>query len=135
MSAKILFSKNGTTGTTGGNTQPLPGTNGDDAKGLPVYLGLAAEFPMEFAFTKSTVDCVFGLEGSLDGTTWSPLAFYRCDTGALVSDLTLSATGRVIVRPFLSLNLAAIRPVAYASAGPAAGDVAVVRSYYRGAVS
>jgi len=131
MSIKVLFDKNGTTGTTGDNTNPLPATNNADAKGLPIYNGFYPEFPIEFAFTKSTVDCTFAMEGTLDGTLWSTLAFVRCDTGATVASVALTTSARFIVKPVLASHLHAIRPVAYTSAGAAVGDVAVIRAFLK----
>lgn len=131
MSAEILFSKTGTTATTGETAGALPASDTADAKGLPIFNGLYSEQPFEFAFTKSTVNCTFGLEGTLDGSTWSPMAFVRCDTGATVASVTLSATGRVIAKPVLSQHLHSLRPVAYTSAGAAAGDEAIVRCFKR----
>lgn len=134
MSTKVLFDKTGTAGTTGANDSVLPASNTADAKGLDVNSGAYAEFPLEFIYTKSTQDATFSLEGSLDGTSYSPLAFVRLDTGATVASYDFTGTGRVLVKPVLTQNLLAIRPVAFAAGAAAAGDHAVVRTFYRGAV-
>jgi hypothetical protein len=129
------------TGTTGGvpvgtqlnaivglNANKIPAVDGADAKGVVIYTGRHLDEPLEVVFTRNAQDGTFYLEGSLDGTNFSRLAFRRLDDDTVVPALAMSASTRVIVKlpqPGAWNRLAAVRCGFFLAADDADAQIVV----------
>ena len=139
-----LLAKTGTTGVpptgeasvAGANANKIPSSDTADAKGTTIYSGRHLDETLEVIFTKNAQNGTFYLEGSLDGTNFSRLAFMRLDDGTVVgglAGLSLNASTRVLIKlpqPGLWHRLAAVRSGFYLAADDA--DAQIVVRYVEG---
>lgn len=103
---KTVFAKagngsipSGATAIVGDNSNALPGADNADAVGVPVYQGLQPHNPWDITFARNAQDLTFYFEASMDGSLWRPVSMVRLDTGAVVPNVTLGASGGMMVVP------------------------------------
>lgn len=142
MPLKTIFAKTGTAAgipageaaVAGLNVNKLPAADGVDAKSLTLFQGMHLDDPLELIFVRNAQDLVFYVEGSMDGSNFSRLAFRTLIDDTVVSGvagLTLNANARVLIKlpqPGQWNRLVAIRTGCYLAADDATAQ-AVVRGW------
>jgi len=130
---RTILEKTGASGTTGVNTNALPTSNNADAKSETFYHGLHINDPIEVTFTKSTVDGIFQVEGTMDGTTYMQLAFRRMDIDSVVAgSLTLNASAQLLIalaQPTQVNRIIGLRVACWLSGAGAVGDTFTVKEW------
>lgn len=119
------------------NSNRIPAADGADAKGVAIFSGRHLDEPIELIFTRVAQDGTFYLEGSMDGTNFSRLAFRTLIDNTVVSGVTglvLGASTRTVIKlpqPGAWNRLVAVRAGFFLAAADA--DAAIVVRYLEGA--
>jgi hypothetical protein len=120
----------GVTEVVGLNANALPGADTTDGAGITLYQGLHPHEVYDVTFNRNAQDLTFYFEGqAYPDATWRPICMYRYDTGTVVTNVTLGATGGLLVVPGgmgLGYGLHGVRIRAYLAAADVSADAYVI---------